>query len=167
MVSFPRKSWSDPFGKGKNRSFRARRDALGPGKSCREVLPVAVGLNPGWKRTGCFIWYIVGRGGAEGHGEKRRLGVSGNLRGEEREAAFFPASAVTVRAEGSPPATASLFAEMVLGWQPVWFCCQSKYLPLRGMPALGPRLLYGEEETQRSGLCVSTRPPTDRAFVPS
>lgn len=115
------RSWSDPFGKGKSRSFRARRDARGPGMSCGEVLPVAVGLNPGWKRTGRFIWYIVGRGGAEGHGEKRRLGVSGNLQGGKREAAFFPASAVTVRAEGSPPATASLFAEVVLGWRPVWF----------------------------------------------
>lgn len=61
----------------------------------------------------------------KGTGRNLASGFLVTWRGK-REAAFFLASAVTVRAEGSPRAPASPFVEVVLGRQLVCFCWLSK-----------------------------------------
>lgn len=85
-------------------------------------------------------------GRAEGHGEKRCLGFSGNLWGTRDAAFLWPLQWLSgQRALLEPQHRCcccccwSWSRELRPGWQLGWFCWLSKCLPLRGPAALGPR----------------------------
>lgn len=84
---------------------------LGPREQLQRGSDSCVFAYPRWKHTGCLVSLAAG----ELKGTGRNVASGFLVTWRKAGGSFFLASAVTVRAEGSPRATASLFVEAVLG----------------------------------------------------